>query len=486
MTSSSNLSFLLKDSMIYGLSSAISKAFSLITFPLLIKNFTVSEFGIIDYFMVLANFITIFFVFGQDSAVARFFYESDTDEEKKNVISQSLFLQLVGLLIFIPVLWNSNNLIKKLLINNSEAINYFKIILLQIPFLLFINFSQNILKWTFSRKKFLFMSLGYTIVQTSLLLYVVFITNQGVKSVFYVSLFTNILFGLIGLISISKWIVIPVKFDLIPEMLKYAIPLGAICVFSAFSPTLERSYTNLILGMNDLGLYAAGNKIAMLIGFVVSAFQTAWGPFSLSMYKESKSIDTYNIVLNFFTLFICLSIFILALSAIPVIKILASTKYLNSFTIVFPLTLSISIQAIGSITEIGISISKKSYLYLVSNFLSVTITFFTFYILTPYFGILGIAYSVLIGQIIRSVTTFILAQKVYFLPWSYLTPTKIILFTLLFCIFSNIVVNKFGIPGFYFINSIGFILLLLFGWNIMVTNLQKKQIVNFLKNKFIK
>lgn len=481
MTTSSKLSFLFKDSMIYGLSSALSKAFSLITFPLLIKNFTISEFGIIDYFMVLANFITIFFVFGQDSAVARFFYESESDEEKQNVISQSLFLQSIGLLVFIPILWNSNNLIKKLLINNSDAFIYFKIILLQIPFLLFINFSQNILKWTFSRQKFLFMSLGYTIIQTTLLLYVVFISKQGVKSVFYVSLLTNVLFGIIGLISIRKWIIIPVKFDLLPEMIKFALPFGAICVFSAFSPTLERSYTNLILGMNDLGLYAAGNKIAMLIGLVVSAFQTAWGPFSLSMYKESKSIDIYNKVLKYFTIFICLSIFILALSAIPVIKIMASTKYLNSFTLVFPLTLSISIQAIGSITEIGISISKKSYLYLISNFLSVSITFLALYMLTPHFGIVGIAYSVLIGQIIKSITTFVLAQKVYFLPWDYLTPFKIIFFTLLLCIISNIVVYKFGILGFYFTNTLGFIFLLLYGWNIMITNLEKRQMFNIFK-----
>lgn len=484
MSSSSKLSFLFKDSMVYGLSSAISKAFSLITFPLLIKNFTVSEFGIIDYFMVLANFITIFFVFGQDSAVARFFYDSETEEDKQNVISQSLALQLVGLFIFIPVLWNSNNIIKKLLINNTEALNYFKIILLQIPFLLFINFSQNILKWTFSRKRFLFMSLGYTVIQTTFLIYVVLILKQGIKSVFYVSLFTNILFGFIGLISIRKWIIIPVKFVLLPEMIKFGLPFGAICVFSAFSPTLERSYTNLILGMNDLGLYAAGNKIAMLIGLIVSAFQTAWGPYSLSMYKESKSIDRYNLVLKYFTLFICLSIFILTLSAIPVIKLMASSKYLNTFTLVFPLTLSVSIEAISSITEIGISISKKSYLYLISNFLSVTTTFLLFYILTPYFGIVGIAYSVLFGKIVKSIINFFLAQKVYFLPWNYITPAKIIFFTLILSIFSNIINTKFGIPGFYFINIFGFISLLFYGWNMMITNLQKRQLLNYLKNIF--
>ncbi len=484
MSSSSKLSFLVKDSMVYGLSSAISKAFSLITFPLLIKNFTVSEFGIIDYFMVLANFITIFFVFGQDSAVARFFYNSETEEDKQNVISQSLSLQLVGLLIFMPVLWNSNNIIKKLLINNTEALNYFKIILLQIPFLLFINFSQNILKWTFSRKRFLFMSLGYTVIQTTLLIYVVLISKQGVKSVFYVSLLTNVLFGLIGLISIRKWIIIPVKFDLLPEMIKFALPFGAICVFSAFSPTLERSFTNFILGMNDLGLYAAGNKIAMLIGLVVTAFQTAWGPYSLSMYKESKSIDRYNLVLKYFTLFICLSIFILTLAAIPVINLMTSSKYINAFTLVFPLTLSISIDAISSITEIGISISKKSYLYLISNFLSVTITFLLLYILTPYFGIAGVAYSVLFGKVVKSIINFILAQKVYFLPWNYLTSTKIIFFTLALCISSSIINNKFGILAFYCINIFGFITLLLYGWNMMITNLQKRQLLNYLKNAF--
>jgi O-antigen/teichoic acid export membrane protein len=328
------------------------------------------------------------------------------------------------------------------------------------------------------------MSLGYTVIQTTLLIYVVLISKQGVKSVFYVSLLTNVLFGLIGLISIRKWIIIPVKFDLLPEMIKFALPFGAICVFSAFSPTLERSFTNLILGMNDLGLYAAGNKIAMLIGLVVTAFQTAWGPYSLSMYKESKSIDRYNLVLKYFTLFICLSIFILTLAAIPVINLMTSSKYINAFTLVFPLTLSISIDAISSITEIGISISKKSYLYLISNFLSVTITFLLLYILTPYFGIAGVAYSVLFGKVVKSIINFILAQKVYFLPWNYLTSTKIIFFTLALCISSSIINNKFGILAFYCINIFGFITLLLYGWNMMITNLQKRQLLNYLKNAF--
>ena len=69
---------------------------------------------------------------------------------------------------------------------------------------------------------------------------------------------------------------------------------------------------------------------------------------------------------------------------------------------------------------------------MISNFLSVSITFLSLYILTPYFGIAGIAYSVLFGKIIKSIINFILAQKVYFLPWNYLNPTKIIFFTFMY------------------------------------------------------
>jgi hypothetical protein len=98
----------------------------------------------------------------------------------------------------------------------------------------------------------------------------------------------------------------------------------------------------------------------------------------------------------------------------------------------------------------------------------------------------GIAYSVLFGKIVKSIINFVLAQKVYFLPWNYLTPAKIIFFTLILSISSNIINTKFGIPGFYFINVFGFITLLFYGWNMMIINLQKKQLLNYLKKYFIK
>jgi O-antigen/teichoic acid export membrane protein len=78
--------FLLRDAILYGGAAAISKAFALITFPLLARHFSVEDYGVLDYFLVLGALLPIFFIFGQDSAVARFFYEYEKTDIRRQLI----------------------------------------------------------------------------------------------------------------------------------------------------------------------------------------------------------------------------------------------------------------------------------------------------------------------------------------------------------------------------------------------------------------
>ena len=145
------LAFLLKDSALYGGASAVSKAFSLITFPLMARHFSTEDYGVIDFFGVLASFLGILIIFGQESAIARFFYEYEEKEQRKKLISQSLVFQLILCVFLMIVLFMSAGSLTKLLIDVSDASSFFKIIVLQAPFLVLMSFSQNLLKWTFQR-----------------------------------------------------------------------------------------------------------------------------------------------------------------------------------------------------------------------------------------------------------------------------------------------------------------------------------------------
>jgi len=424
------LQFLLRDATLYGGAAAISKAFALITFPLLARHFSVEEYGVLDYFLVLGSPLAIFFIFGQDSAVARYFYEYEETDTRQQLISQSLVFQLSGLVLFLPLLWIGSEWLTGFLIAAPERVLLFKIVLFQLPFLLLINFSQNLLKWTFARERFLTMSLGYTVVQASLLVVAVLVFYVGIAGVLVVSLATSIVFGALGLFFVRKWLARPRDFSRLREMLPFAIPYGIICVAGAFSPTLERTLTDSLLGAESLGLYAAGTKLAMLIGLFVSAFQIAWGPFSLSLYKQADSGHTYNWVFKLFALAVCLAALTLTLLAQPLIVLLATDRYIGAVVVVFPLAMGLGIQATSWISQIGISISKRSQLSLYAYGVAILVTLAGILLLSPIFGLLGVGLGVLLGYIATAVIASWLAQQAYPLPWQYAPVVLLMMLTL--------------------------------------------------------
>jgi O-antigen/teichoic acid export membrane protein len=420
------LQFLLRDATLYGGAAAVNKVFALITFPLLARHFSVEDYGALDYFLVLAGPLATFFIFGQDSAVARYYYEYEETDTRRQLISQSLVFQLSGLALLLPMLWLGSEWLTAFMIATPDRVLLFKIVLLQLPFLLLINFSQNILKWTFARTQFLAISLGHTAVQACLLVLAVLVFDVGILGVLVVSLATTTVFGVFGLFFVRKWLTRPGDFGHLREMLPFALPYGVICVIGAFSPALERTLTDSLLGIESLGLYAVGTKLAMLIGLLVSAFQITWGPFSLSLYKQTDAVHTYNWVFKLFTLAMCIAVLALTLLAKPLILLLASDRYLGAVFVVFPLTMGLAIQATSWITEIGISISKRSHLSMYAYGVAILVTLGSILLFTPIFGLLGVGLGVLLGQIAKAVTGSWLAQQAYPLRWQY-TPVVLLM-----------------------------------------------------------
>ncbi|KKO11862.1 lipopolysaccharide biosynthesis protein [Pseudohongiella sp.] len=480
------LSFLLRDSVLYGGAAAISKAFALITFPMLARHFSVADYGVLDYFMVLSSFLAILFIFGQDSAVARYFYEYEDRVVRCQLISQSLAFQLAGLSLLLPLLWWGAEWFANLLVEAPESVRLFKIVLMQLPFLMLINFSQNLLKWTFARAQFLTMSLGFTLVQTSLLVVAVLLMDVGIQGVLVVTLCTSIVFGALGLFFVRRWLARPRDFKRIYEMLPYAMPFGVICVLAGLSPTLERTIIDQLLGAEELGLYAAGTKIAMLVGLAVTAFQTAWGPFSLSLYKQEDAGETYNLVLKFFVLGMCVIVCVLTLMAQPLIKLLATDRYIGAVVLVFPLVMGLAIQATSWITEIGVSIAKRSYLNLYAYFLAVIATLASIMLLAPHFGLLGVGLGVMIGHIVKAIVASWLAQRVYPLPWHYSPVVKILGLTLLFGLLAKWLEHHWGAVAYNIAMITGMIAVLCMGWSVLFNPEERRGLIAFLRLRLVR
>ena len=446
------LLFLLNDTFTYGFALAMSRIFSLITFPLLARHFSVSEYGKLDFFLILMSFLNAFVIFGQDSAVARYFYEYKTIQNRKQLISQSLIIQLLFCTICLLFFYFFSEFFVNKFINYEKNKIYLQIIMIQIPLLLLINFSQNLLKWTFKRSKFMIMSLGFACIQAISIIIGIYFFELNLKLVLLIYLFSHFIFSIIGIMFIKHWLTFNFNKNFLKKLIPFGVPFGIICVLDSFIPVLERNIILIYLGPENLGLFSAGAKVASIIAILIGSFQMAWEPFSTSLHREKNAYITYNYVFKTFCFFICLFFLFIELVSEYLLIFLASKKYVVASSLILPIAAVIGVKGISGITEIGINLSKKSYFYLYSHVIFIIVAITSMYFLIPKLELMGVVISLLIAEIVRSILSSLIAQKIYYLDWEYKPVIIMLTITFLTIIFGR----------FYFEESAIFIKIIFF------------------------
>ena len=205
-------------------------------------------------------------------------------------------------------------------------------------------------------------------------------------------------------------------------MLPFAAPFGVICVMGALLPFMERSMVQSLLGSEELGLYAAGAKVGMLIALPINAFEIAWGPFSLSIFREKNAAESYRFVLRCFSVFIFAAVLALTALAEPLLRILGSARYEGGAAVVFAVAMGLAVQALGSITSVGIVFSKKAYLKLYGYGTMIGVAAFTIPLLCAAFGFAGVAWGSMVAYFAKTGLEAWIAERAHPIGWGFAAP----------------------------------------------------------------
>jgi O-antigen/teichoic acid export membrane protein len=455
---------LFSDSAVYGLSSALNKSIALVTFPLLARYFSVAEYGAIDFVMVLVNMAALLIVFGQDSAVARFLHDTPDDEGRSALVTQSLTL-LLGLIVLLAPLawWLSPKLLQEFsAVGSAGTLSTF--ILLLLPCVVLVNFCQSLLRWTFQRGKYLVLSLGSSLGFAVCLLLLLRSPARAPADVFAAYLAVQAVCAGLALIFVRRWLRIPRGFDRLPSLLRFAAPIGVNCVLLALVPMYERLLVNDAASAQDLGLYAAGAKIAGLISLATVAFQNGWGPFSLALHGERDAARTYNVVLKFYAGFACLAVLGLSALGPTLLVLLASPKYAGAWAIIFPLSLGLALQGFGWVVETGTTISKRTHFALFANLALFICVIVACALLVRPLGIVGVAIGVSLGYAVFAAFTCGLARFAWSMSWQFAPALGAVLITVLVGALQFFVGRRLGMSGAAITCALGILVLLAYLW----------------------
>lgn len=276
-----------KDSLIYGLSSVLSKALSFITLPIFTAAFSPEEYGVLGTINLVAGILGALLNVGMDSALSMFFVEKDDQESKRRVVG-SIFQWNIfwGLLLTITTILLIPQI--KLYYGDTEENGIFYVIVFVTTFLrLFNTQAQNVYRLTFQSKRYVFFSLSREFIAVGL--------NLVFVLVFHLPIYWLLVSGFMISISYVVPIWYPIrdylKFDLSlykmwPKLLKFGLPLFPQAFALYLIISADRWTIQYFQGIDALGLYTIGAKMTMFVALATRVFRQAWLPIVLDAIKD--------------------------------------------------------------------------------------------------------------------------------------------------------------------------------------------------------
>jgi O-antigen/teichoic acid export membrane protein len=401
------------ESIIYGMSSVVTKFIGVFLVPFYTSVFTPADYGVLNIVNSFFFFFGILVVFALDNSAARWYYDTDDVEDQKNTIASWFYFQLIMSFLVFILIFLFSKVLAKIILNNEQS-DFFIYPALSLLFTILPGIVANWLRMQRKALQTVFFSIGLSLITITLTIYFVLILKKGILGIIYANLIANIVASIYVILILRKWL-LPRYFDFLrlKLMLKYALPLipttVAFWVLNNSSAFVIQYFYN----QSEVGLYQLGMTIASGVAIFVTAFQMAWGPFAFSIIKNENAKNTYAMMLNVYSIFFTSIALLIALFSLEILKIFTNKSYYGAAIVAGILSFNGIIYGYSYILGIGNNIEKNNKPLAISVFFGAIITFILYLILVPLIGKEGAAISTTLGYIVVPIFVYKKAQKVY-------------------------------------------------------------------------
>lgn len=248
----------------------------------------------------------------------------------------------------------------------------------------------------------------------------VYSSNIGVGYVFISNLIANVLTLLMLLPEIFN---VKFNFDkvLLKKIIIYSLPLLVAGFAGMINETLDRAILKYLTPesmnpMEQLGIYGANYKLAILMTLFIQMFRYAAEPFFFSNKNEANAKELYAKATKYFI--ICgLLIFLGVMLYIDFIKYFIDKNYYEGLKVVPILLLANLFLGIFFNFSIWYKLNDMTKYGAYLAIFGAIITIVLNIVLVPVFGYVGSAWATLICYFCMMVLSFYLGQKYYKVPY---------------------------------------------------------------------
>jgi len=460
--------------MWYGLSNVAARFLNYLLTFLHVQLFNTSEFGDVSIFYASAALLNILFTYGMETAFFRFVQ----NEKEKGAVYSTGFISLLlttlllsSLLIVyrdpVAALWN--------IADNPEWVTWLSLILAAdtlaaLPF--------AVLRQQNKPRKYAAIKIANILLTIGLQVFFFFLYPQltgnkvDISFVFLSNLVASVctLLFLFKEIASLSWTFHP---GLWKKMMRYSLPLIIVGLGGMINETIDRHlllqyYEGTVAeAKSAVGIYSANYKLSILIMLFIQAFRMGAEPFFFQQSVDKNAPRTYARVMKFFVLACCLC-FLFIVLFLDLWKSLITTRhpaYGYGIMVVPILALSKLFLGIYYNLSIWYKLTDKNTYGALITIGGALLTIGINIVLIPYLGYFASAWATLACYTFMMVSSYLLGQKYYPIPYATKKITAYIIIALL--LFGLHQVVRAVIGGVWPVHLVGLVLFGLFSWFVL-------------------
>lgn len=366
--------------------------------------------GKINFFISVSTILTSVLNLALDQGYLRFFPENDSEVNKRMITSNMVLSFVVCSILAIGALPLTNRISTWLFGEEYEL----AIPLLLIGVMGLIVLRALALPWRAKGKVLPYTLLAIVFSACMKGAYIIscpFGTSWSIAFVGYVG--TIALAAIIALIFNRKELAIP-KFNrdgvLYKEELIFSLPLIPAMLMSNLNNSVPQFVIRSVSGFSAVAIYSAAVTLGSAINIIQTGFNTFWAPFVYENYKDKQEqikkihVLVVEVMVSFSILFILFQdvIFVFFKREYS-----AATQFLP-FLVLTPLT-----YTIGETTQVGIAISKRSYLNILIYGAAMCVNIGLSILLVTCFGVVGAGVAVGLTAVITLALKTYLGNRFY-------------------------------------------------------------------------
>jgi len=195
------------------------------------------------------------------------------------------------------------------------------------------------------------------------------------------------------------------------ELFKIGIPLVPTFVIYWVFHSVDRLMITNMLGMEQVGIYSIGARVASISQLIYAAFAGGWQYFAFSTMKDSDQVSLNSKIFEVLGIISILALFGISLLDDFIFNLMFTGEYIKG-VIVFPyLFISPLFLMLFQIAGNQFLVVKKSYIITASLLIGAVINIILNFVLIKYYGVKGCALATFMGYFVSLLFIMIATRK---------------------------------------------------------------------------